>query len=77
MGLTMGFVNLQPAIRGDLYGTRTLVLERVPLLLRRVPEPGIVHGGNVEVLSDPLDPGRETVDGRSVRFGKRDLRRKD
>ena len=69
----MRLVNLQPSLRRDLDWTRPLVLERVPLLLGRVPEPSVVNGRDIEVLSDPLDPGRETVDGRPVRFGERDL----
>lgn len=69
----MRLVNLQPSLRRNLDWTRSLVLERVPLLLGRVPKPSVVNGRDVEVLSDPLDPGRETVDGRPVRFSERDL----
>ena len=69
----MSFVNLQSTFRGDLNRTRTLVLERVLLGFRRIPESCVVDGGNGEVLSDTLDPRRKTIDGRSVGLGERDL----
>lgn len=71
----MRLVDLQAA--GGIASTDGLgsrMLERVLFRFRRVPEPGIVHGRDGEVLRDALDPGRETVDGRSVGFGEGDLR---
>lgn len=72
----MRLVNLQSAggiASTDRLGTR--MLERVLFRFRRVPESGVVHGRDGEVLRDTLDPGRETVHGRSVGFGEGDLGR--
>jgi hypothetical protein len=66
----MSLVDLQSTFRGDLNRTRALVFEPVLLGFGRVPEPSVVDGGDGEVLSDTLDPGRQTVDGRPVRLGE-------
>lgn len=62
---TVGLVNLETI--DAVFGVT--VLELVLLLLGRVPEPSVVNGGNVKILSDTLDPDGETVDRRSIRFG--------
>lgn len=60
------------------YGLRTrrgMVFEDI--LLRRIPENGIVHGGVGNILCNPFDPGRESVDVFSLRCGHGDLLNKD
>lgn len=58
----------------DLGSTRRLfrprVLERVPLVLRRVPEDCVVDGRDGEVLYDPAARGKEAGLRRSVREGR-------
>lgn len=42
---------------------RVAMLELVFLLLRRVPETGVVNWGYIEVLGYPLDPRRKSING--------------
>jgi hypothetical protein len=50
------------------------VLEGVTLVLRRVPEARIVDGGDVQVLGDSGDPGRNALlSGVVVGYNERDL----
>jgi hypothetical protein len=65
MARTMSFVDLEPL---DTLG-RMAMLELIRLLFGRVPESSVVNGGDVEILSDPLDPGWQPVDGGTGRCG--------
>lgn len=38
---------------------RSFVLENIALGLRGVPEAGVVDGGDVDILGDAFDPGRD------------------
>lgn len=50
------------------------VLESVTLILRRVPEARIVDGGDVQVLGNSGDPGRDALlSGVIVGYNKGDL----
>lgn len=65
MRRTMSFVDLESL---DTFG-RMAMLELIRLLFRRVPESSVVNGGDVEILSDPLNPGWQPVDGGAGRCG--------
>jgi len=59
----MSFVDLETL---DAFG-RMAMLELIRLLFGRVPESSVVNRGNVEILSDALDPGWQPVDGGTGR----------
>jgi hypothetical protein len=59
----MSFVDFKTL---DAFGRMTM-LELIRLLFRRVPESSVVNGGDVEILSDPLNPGWQPVNGSAGR----------
>jgi len=57
-----------------LWGWRRRVLELVTLFLGGIPEPGVVCGREVEILSNPTDPSGQSLDAFPGRRDHRDLR---
>lgn len=68
-GHTMSFVYFQ-AIH---TASGVTMFELIGILLGRIPESSIVDGRDVQILSDSLDPGRQTVDSGARRLSHRDF----
>ena len=64
----MSFVDAR-ALRG-WWGR---VFELVTRFLGGIPEPGVVCGGEAEILSDPTDPSGQSLDAFPGRRDHRDL----
>lgn len=58
---------------GALGGGWDWIFELVTLFFGGIPESGIIRGGYIEILSDPTDPGRQSLNALPRSRNHRDL----